>query len=125
MEGLQFANRDQIREELGLGRMYPSDKAVAEVRTIMETTGFKDRLLSLRTGAGRRMLKRDSSASLAQLQEHAAGPAGWVAHRSNNAFRRQNVLVRFEQQVDHKANHFAWRKVITCRLVGCFIEPPD
>ena len=42
-----IANRDQIRERLGLGSMYPSDKAVAEVRAIMEATGFKDRLLSL------------------------------------------------------------------------------
>jgi heterodisulfide reductase subunit C len=42
-----IANRDRIREDLGLGRMVPSERAIAEVRAIMETTGFKDRLLSL------------------------------------------------------------------------------
>jgi len=42
-----IANRDRYREEMGLGGMYPSEKAVAEVRTLMEETGFKDRVLSL------------------------------------------------------------------------------
>jgi len=42
-----IANRDRYREEMGLGRMYPSEEAVAEVRTLMEETGFKDRVLSL------------------------------------------------------------------------------
>ena len=47
-----IANRDRYREEMGLGGMYPSEKAVAEVRTLMEETGFKDRVLSLGGWAG-------------------------------------------------------------------------
>jgi len=47
-----IADRDKIRDLLGLGRMYPADKAVAEVRVIMEETGFKDRLLSLGAWGG-------------------------------------------------------------------------
>jgi heterodisulfide reductase subunit C len=40
-------DRDRLREALGLGPMTPSKEAVAEMRTIMEDTGFKDRLLGL------------------------------------------------------------------------------
>jgi heterodisulfide reductase subunit C1 len=39
--------RDTMREEMGLGTMYPSEEAVAEVQVIMEETGFFDRLKSL------------------------------------------------------------------------------
>jgi heterodisulfide reductase subunit C len=42
-----IANRDEIRNQLGLGPLYPDEKAVGEVRLIMEETGFKARLLSL------------------------------------------------------------------------------
>jgi heterodisulfide reductase subunit C len=34
----------EFREKLGLGPLFPSEQAVAEVRTIMEETGFKARL---------------------------------------------------------------------------------
>jgi heterodisulfide reductase subunit C len=37
----------EVREQLGLGPLFPDEKAVAEVRTIMEETGFKARLESL------------------------------------------------------------------------------
>ncbi len=37
----------EFREGLGLGPLFPNEKAVAEVRTIMEETGFKARLESL------------------------------------------------------------------------------
>jgi heterodisulfide reductase subunit C1 len=37
----------EFREKLGLGPLFPDEKAVAEVRTIMEETGFKARLESL------------------------------------------------------------------------------
>ena len=49
-----IANRDRLREEMGLGTMYPSADAVREVRAIMESTGFKDRLESLGAWGGHR-----------------------------------------------------------------------
>ncbi len=49
-----IANRDAMREEMGLGGMYPSEKAVSEVRTIMEETGFKHRLESVGAWGGKR-----------------------------------------------------------------------
>ncbi len=49
-----IANRDAMREEMGLGGMYPSEKAVSEVRTIMEDTGFKHRLESVGAWGGKR-----------------------------------------------------------------------
>jgi heterodisulfide reductase subunit C len=42
-----IANRDALREEMGLGGMYPAEEAVKEVQAIMEETGFFDRLTSL------------------------------------------------------------------------------
>jgi heterodisulfide reductase subunit C len=48
-----IAARDRHREVMGLGRMQPSDRAVAEVRIVMEETGFKDRLRSLGAWGGR------------------------------------------------------------------------
>lgn len=47
-----IAGRDAMREELGLGSMYPSDGAVREVQAIFDETGFVDRLLSLGGWAG-------------------------------------------------------------------------
>ena len=44
----------EFREQLGLGRSSPPKKAVAEVRTIMEETGFKARLESLGAWGGER-----------------------------------------------------------------------
>jgi heterodisulfide reductase subunit C1 len=41
----------EIRTELGLGDLYPPDEAVREVQTIMEETGFKERLRAVREGA--------------------------------------------------------------------------
>ncbi len=49
-----IANRDALREEIGVGNMYPSDETVKEVRTIMEQTGFKARLESLGAWGGHR-----------------------------------------------------------------------
>ena len=34
----------EIREELGLGDLFPPDDVVREVQTIFEETGFKERL---------------------------------------------------------------------------------
>jgi heterodisulfide reductase subunit C len=42
-----IADRDRMREEMGLGGMLPDEKTVKEVQTIMEETGFFDRLKSL------------------------------------------------------------------------------
>src|SRR5665647_2203353 len=41
----------EIREELGLGDLYPPEKVVKEVQTIFEETGFKERLAAVRGGA--------------------------------------------------------------------------
>ena len=49
-----IANRDALREEIGVGDMYPSRAAVGEVRAIMEQTGFKTRLESLGAWGGHR-----------------------------------------------------------------------
>jgi heterodisulfide reductase subunit C1 len=49
-----IANRDAMREELGLGSMYPSNDAVREVQVIMTETGFKHRLESLGAWGGKR-----------------------------------------------------------------------
>ncbi|MGP8162800.1 MAG: 4Fe-4S dicluster domain-containing protein [Acidimicrobiales bacterium] len=46
--------RDELRAELGLGSMFPSEKAAAEMRTIMDETGFRDRLLSMGAWGGDR-----------------------------------------------------------------------
>lgn len=49
-----IAHRDELRETLGLGSMYPSPDAVAEVQILFEKTGFVDRLLSVGGWGGRR-----------------------------------------------------------------------
>ena len=49
-----IAGRDALREELGVGDMYPSEATVAEVRAVMRATGFKARLESLGAWGGRR-----------------------------------------------------------------------
>ena len=41
----------EIRAELGLGDLYPPANVVEEVQTIMNETGFKDRLQAVRSGA--------------------------------------------------------------------------
>jgi heterodisulfide reductase subunit C len=41
----------EIREQLGLGDLYPPDDVVKEVQTIFEETGFKERLAAVRGGA--------------------------------------------------------------------------
>jgi hypothetical protein len=41
----------EIREELGLGDLFPPDDVVKEVQTIFEETGFKARLAAVRGGA--------------------------------------------------------------------------
>jgi heterodisulfide reductase subunit C1 len=38
----------EIREELGLGDLFPPDDVVKEVQTIFEATGFKERLAAVR-----------------------------------------------------------------------------
>ena len=47
------AQRDELREELGLGGMYPSDQAAREVQTIMDTTGFRKRLVQIGAWGGK------------------------------------------------------------------------
>ena len=41
----------EIREELGLGDLFPPEDVVKEVQTIFEATGFKERLAAVRGGA--------------------------------------------------------------------------
>jgi len=45
-------HRDEIRDELGLGTMYPSEKAAAETQTIMDVTGFRERLVHIGAWGG-------------------------------------------------------------------------
>ncbi|HYA01328.1 MAG TPA: 4Fe-4S dicluster domain-containing protein [Candidatus Binatia bacterium] len=45
-----IAHRDEMRDELGLGSMYPSEGAVREVRALMDETGFSARLAAIRAG---------------------------------------------------------------------------
>ena len=40
-----------VRDELGLGALFPPENVVEEVQTIMEQTGFKERLRAVREGA--------------------------------------------------------------------------
>ncbi len=49
-----IAGRDALREEMGLGSMYPSEETVKEMRAIMDQTGFKARLESLGSWGGHR-----------------------------------------------------------------------
>ena len=49
-----IAGRDALREEIGVGGMYPSEATVKEVRAIMDQTGFKARLESLGSWGGHR-----------------------------------------------------------------------
>ena len=44
----------EIREELGLGDLFPPDDVVKEVQTIFEATGFKERLAAVRGERGGR-----------------------------------------------------------------------
>jgi len=46
-------HREEIREELGLGDMYPSKKAAEEMQTIMDKTGFRERLVSIGAWGGK------------------------------------------------------------------------
>jgi len=48
-----IANRDAMREELGLGDMYPSDEARDEIQTIFRETGFTKRIASLGAWGGK------------------------------------------------------------------------
>ena len=49
-----IASRDELRERIGVGSMYPSPEAVKEVRAIMDQTGFRARLESLGSWGGHR-----------------------------------------------------------------------
>ncbi len=42
----------EIRAELGLGDLYPPEEVVKEVQTIMEETGFRERLRQVQNGVG-------------------------------------------------------------------------
>jgi heterodisulfide reductase subunit C len=42
-----IAHRDAMREQLGLGTMYPSEQAVNEMRVLMDRTGFRARLVAI------------------------------------------------------------------------------
>jgi heterodisulfide reductase subunit C1 len=46
------AHRDEMREELGLGSMYPTEQAARETATIMDTTGFRKRLVQIGAWGG-------------------------------------------------------------------------
>ncbi len=46
-------HREEIRAELGLGDMYPSKQAAAEMQTIMDETGFRERLVSIGAWGGK------------------------------------------------------------------------
>ena len=48
-----IANRDEMRDEMGLGGMYPSTEAVSEMQMIMDETGFRDRLVSIGAWGGK------------------------------------------------------------------------
>ncbi len=54
-----IANRDAMREELGLGSMYPSDETVSELQTIFEETGFVHRIRTLGAWEGKDPKGRD------------------------------------------------------------------
>jgi heterodisulfide reductase subunit C len=47
------AHRDEIREMLGLGTAYPSEKAARELATIMNATGFRKRLVQIGAWGGK------------------------------------------------------------------------
>jgi heterodisulfide reductase subunit C len=47
-----MAHRDEIRDLLGLGTMYPTEKAAAETQTIMDVTGFRKRLVQIGAWGG-------------------------------------------------------------------------
>jgi heterodisulfide reductase subunit C len=47
------AHRDEIREMLGLGTSYPSEKAAQELATIMDATGFRKRLVQIGAWGGK------------------------------------------------------------------------
>ena len=61
----------EIREELGLGDLFPPDDVVKEVQTIFEETGFKERLRAVRGEVSRRPARaeptiRDDKSGLPQ-----------------------------------------------------------
>jgi heterodisulfide reductase subunit C len=47
------AHRDEIREMLGLGTAYPSEKAAQELAKIMDATGFRKRLVQIGAWGGK------------------------------------------------------------------------
>jgi heterodisulfide reductase subunit C len=47
------AHRDEIREMLGLGTEYPSEKAAKELATIMDATGFRKLLVKIGAWGGK------------------------------------------------------------------------
>ena len=57
--------------------------------------------------------------------QHAAGPAGGIEERADDALLHEQVAVGGEQQVDHQADDFAGREVVAGRLVRGFVESPD
>ena len=73
----------EIREELGLGDLFPPDDVVKEVQTIFEATGFKERLAAVRgeaADAGRaepgRGLSRASATRTAPVGRRRTQRAG-------------------------------------------------
>jgi heterodisulfide reductase subunit C len=54
-----IANRDAMRDELGLGSMYPSENTVSELQTIFEETGFVQRIRTLGAWEGKDPKGRD------------------------------------------------------------------
>ena len=65
----------EIREELGLGDLFPPDEVVKEVQTIFEETGFKERLAAVR---GEASAAAEDGAEPARRRRTAEGRPGRV-----------------------------------------------
>lgn len=59
------------------------------------------------------------------LGQHAAGTAGRVADGDDDTGLREHLCVGLQQQVCHEPDDFTRGEVITCRLVGGFVEAAD
>ncbi|OQA27234.1 MAG: hypothetical protein BWY59_01131 [Verrucomicrobia bacterium ADurb.Bin345] len=57
--------------------------------------------------------------------QHAAGAAGGVVLRLDDALLRQDVGVGAEQQIDHEPDDFPRREMVARLLVAGLVEPPD
>jgi hypothetical protein len=62
---------------------------------------------------------------VAGFAEHATRAARRVEQLAHRAWLGQQFIVVHEEQVDHEADDFAGREVVTRRLIGLFVEAPD